>query len=424
MPTEGVGVGGSTWRRWVVVLKFVQRFYFFAFLFCGALVIFPLAFISCGGKNRLPPSLPTSGSTLPSTAPSSKAPELPELPRVRILLKEGFQLVKVEGSNLAPQVIVKVESQNISLTTRKQEVLRVGSGFKLQPEQGKFLSLDGNSYRGDLLIFMNPLKKPVVVNEIDIEDYLRGVVANELNPVSFPQPEAIKAQSVAARTFAVASLGQYASRGFDLYADQRSQTYKGRDSEFDLSNQAIRKTRGILATHKNKPIVAMYSSTCGGITENFQSFFRGSKVPYLMGEVNCPDNASPHYNWESSISVSDLKKNLHGLISVGLLQKLVILERSKTGRTTKLKFVGRKGEKILEKSTIRRVLKLSSNWITSLDPLYDRSGHIVEILTKGRGWGHGVGLCQWGSIELARRGWSYQKILKHYYPGIALKKFW
>ena len=356
--------------------------------------------------------------------PSIKAPELPEPPRVRILLKEGFQLVNVEGSDLAPQIIVKVESKNISLTSRKQEVLRVGSGFKFQPKQGEFLSLDGIFYRGNLLIFMNPLKKPVVVNEIDIEDYLKGVVANELNPVSFPQPEAIKAQSIAARTFAVAGLGQYASRGFDLYADQRSQTYKGRDSEFGLSNQAIKKTRGILATYKNKPIVAMYSSTCGGVTENFQTAFRGSKIPYLMGEVNCPDNASPHYNWKNSISVSDLKKSFHGLISVGLLRELVILQRSRTGRTTKLKFIGKKGEKILEKSTIRRVLKLSSNWITSLNPLYDRSGNIVEILTKGRGWGHGVGLCQWGSIELAKRGWSYQKILKYYYPGVALEKFW
>jgi len=134
-------------------------------------------------------------------------------------------------------------------------------------------------YRGKIEVFANTRGALTVVNVIGLEDYVRGVVPNEL---SYPAPEALKAQAVAARTYAVKNRGQFAAEGFDLLPTTRSQVYRGLASETSLTSRAVDETRGLIATYNGEPINALYTSTCGGRTEVSENIFNEA-VPYLRG---------------------------------------------------------------------------------------------------------------------------------------------
>jgi peptidoglycan hydrolase-like amidase len=137
-------------------------------------------------------------------------------------------------------------------------------------------------YRGRIEVFANTRGLLTVVNVIGLEDYVRGVVANELSPGGYPAIEALKAQAIAARTYALRNRGQFASQGFDLLPTTRSQVYRGLLSEHPLSTRAVDETRGMIATYNGEPINALYTSTCGGRTEDSENIFNQA-VPYLRG---------------------------------------------------------------------------------------------------------------------------------------------
>ena len=137
-------------------------------------------------------------------------------------------------------------------------------------------------YRGRIEVFTNLRGSLTVVNELGLEDYVRGVVANELSPGGYPAIEAQKAQAIAARTYALKNRGQFMSQGFDILPTTRSQVYKGLTSENPLSSRAVEETRGIVATYDGEPIDALYTSTCGGRTENSENIFNKT-LPYLRG---------------------------------------------------------------------------------------------------------------------------------------------
>jgi stage II sporulation protein D len=149
-------------------------------------------------------------------------------------------------------------------------------------------------YRGRLEVFANTKGALTVVNVLTLEDYVRGVVPNELSPGGWPELEALKAQAVAARTYAVSNLGRFGAEGFDLTPDTRSQVYGGRSTEHPLSDRAVLETRGRVATYKGAPINAYYTSTCGGRTEDGEGIFGGAAVPYLRGR-ECALDAGPHF---------------------------------------------------------------------------------------------------------------------------------
>jgi stage II sporulation protein D len=142
--------------------------------------------------------------------------------------------------------------------------------------------VNGKAYRGRIEVFVNDRGSLTVVNVVALEDYLKGVVPNELG---LPAIEAEKAQAVAARTYAVANINQFGKQGFDLLPTTRSQVYRGYSSESQMGSLAVEQTRGIVATYHGKPINAMYTSTCGGRTENSENIFEFAE-PYLRG-VEC-----------------------------------------------------------------------------------------------------------------------------------------
>jgi stage II sporulation protein D len=165
------------------------------------------------------------------------------------------------------------------------------SAFVVPAADDDTLSLDGVPYRGVLEVRADP-SGLTVVNVVNLEDYLRGVVPNELSPLAFPEIEALKAQAVAARTYALRNRGKFEAKGYDLCATSACQVYKGRASEQPASDQAVAETSGVMATWDGAPIEAFYTSTCGGHTEDAQNVFEGESEPYLKGVACEPERSA------------------------------------------------------------------------------------------------------------------------------------
>ena len=186
---------------------------------------------------------------------------------------------------------------NVRLTSRSsapsREVVASGTAgpmfrsnapvvFASDDERNAPVRFNDRPYRGRIEVFTNLRGSLTVVNELGLEDYVRGVVANELSPGGYPAIEAHKAQAIAARTYALKNRGQFMAQGFDLLPTTRSQVYRGLASENALSSRAVDETRGIVATFAGEPINALYTSTCGGRTEDSENIFNQA-VPYLRG---------------------------------------------------------------------------------------------------------------------------------------------
>ena len=164
--------------------------------------------------------------------------------------------------------------------------------FASSDEAGAPVRFNDKPFRGKLEVFANLHGALTVVNVIGLEDYVRGVVPNELSPGGYPAIEALKAQAIAARTYALRNRGQFASEGYDLLPTTRSQVYRGLSSENPLSSRAVEETRGMIATYNGEPINALYTSTCGGRTEDAENIFN-TAVPYLRGRECAAEIKAP-----------------------------------------------------------------------------------------------------------------------------------
>ena len=191
-------------------------------------------------------------------------------------------------------------------------VMPAGARVRIEPPASP-LEIEARAYRGALEIFGNTRRTLTVVNELPLEDYLRGVVPNELNPAAFGQLEALKAQAVAARTYIHRNVGQYKKEGYDICATDACQVYFGALTENALATQAINETRGVVATYDGRPINALYSSTCGGRTEDAEHIFN-EKVPYLVS-VSC-EYKHPEMAFATSRAVPNWKDGVLAVAGV------------------------------------------------------------------------------------------------------------
>jgi len=163
--------------------------------------------------------------------------------------------------------------------------------FASDDEKNAPVRFNDRPYRGRIEVFTNLRGSLTVVNELGLEDYVKGVVANELSPGGYPAIEALKAQAIAARTYALRNRGQFMAQGFDILPTTRSQVYRGLTSENPLSTRAVDETRGVVATYLGEPINALYTSTCGGRTEDSEKIFIDA-VPYLRARECAAEGAT------------------------------------------------------------------------------------------------------------------------------------
>ena len=172
----------------------------------------------------------------------------------------------------------------VELDGGKLIVVPKGERVRIDPPGGVPIEFDNRTYRGFIEVFGNSRNTFTVVNELPLEEYLLGVVPNELSPATYGEIEALKAQAVAARTYVMRNIGQYKNEGYDVCASDACQVYMGQGTENAMSTRAVMETRGVIATYRDQPINALYSSTCGGRTEDAENIF-DEKFPYLVSTI-------------------------------------------------------------------------------------------------------------------------------------------
>jgi stage II sporulation protein D len=255
----------------------------------------------------------------------------------------------------------------------------------------------------------------LVINELDFEDYIKGVVPAEMN--SNWHLEALKVQAIAARTYALYQIRHGTNRDFDLFASTKDQVYRGRNAVNYAVVRAVEQTRDLIITYQGLPIFAAYHSTAAGPTED-ASYVWAMDLPYLKG-VECPfDIESPRYQWRTDVSLTFLEQRLREeAYLVGTIASIDPIGYSPSGRVAQVRILHSGGELFLRGEDLRRVVGYTTLASTMFD--FELTG--LRIQFTGRGAGHGVGLCQWGAKVLAERGYSAGTILTYYYPGTEIR---
>lgn len=302
---------------------------------------------------------------------------------------------------------------------------------------GGLMWLKGKRYRGDFLVL--PVDSGLmVVNRLPVEDYLRGVVAREIGKLASRDSAAAQAQAVAARSYAYVRLADPMPRAFDLRPTTADQVYGGVDAEHAVANAAVDATRGLVLLYEGRVVDAPFFSTCGGSTADAEEVWNNPAAPYLRrvsdrigasSRYYC--DGAPRFRWARTLSAAQLNATLAEYLrhyasvpagGPGSARAIAIQDRGASGRVALIAIDTDRGRFPVRGDDIRSVLRVSggeplSSTYFSLAPEYDRHGLISSVTLRGQGYGHGVGLCQWGAIGRARAGQSFRTILGTYYPG-------
>jgi stage II sporulation protein D len=258
----------------------------------------------------------------------------------------------------------------------------------------------------------------IVVNTLDVEEYLYGVVPKE-TPAQW-EMAALRAQAIVARTYALYKRMRQANHDYDVAAQYiRDQHYEGYGAEHARTTQAVDDTQGIVLTCHGELIPAYYHAESAGHTENSERVW-SSPHPCLRAVKAQMHPASPYLQWSASLPLQDIRTALMKRgYAVGAIRRLEPIERSETGRITRLKISHKTGETVVRGTEFR--LALGPEVIRSTRfTVQVRDGH---AFFHGQGWGHGVGLCQWCSQGMAELGYDHEAILTHYYQGAKLIRY-
>jgi SpoIID/LytB domain protein len=279
--------------------------------------------------------------------------------------------------------------------------------------------LDARRYAGSIKIFVTG-NELCIVNITPLDDYLVGVLAAEM-----PQADlaALQAQAVVSRTYLVKNDRRHQQAGYQFCDLTHCQVYKGNENCTDQVKQAITNTTDEILVYHHQPIAAYYSSTCGGRTADDNGVWANQKdQPYLTSRVDSNFCAhSPHYQWRVKI----LADSLHQLWPRRLgapINSITISKKGADGRVRELALMGHSLH-LITGEDFRAVTCRALGWNTLKSTAFDlRIAENVYTFT-GRGHGHGLGLCQYGAMEMARRGYSYREILRQYFPGTEIEKY-
>jgi len=294
-----------------------------------------------------------------------------------------------------------------------------GKEVFLRSRDGDPFQYGGRSYPGSLRVRRVRDERLEVDNLLDIEDYVAGVLFSEMPP-NFP-PEALKAQAVAARTYARFRLDHGEAL---LRATDADQVYGGADARYEQARRIVAETRGTILEVGGHPLCAYFMSTCGGATIDGPAIFPTATHEGLVGVACNWCRASPKYRWTRTLALSELERRL-GLPANSV--ERVASRNDELGHTLAFELSGRAGARVFPAIDLRRLWnanaasdteKLPSFWFQSMT-LNRRM-----LTVNGAGYGHGVGLCQWGAAGLASSGRDWREILHYYYRGAELVRRW
>ena len=312
----------------------------------------------------------------------------------------------------------------LSLDSNKNKYYEISNNKSLiiRSSDRRGIWVNSKRYSGKInIVFRN--NKILVINVLGVEKYLNSVVGSEM-PHKW-HIEALKAQAIASRTYALKKTNNGL---YDIDSTQTNQVYNGLESSTLKTRRAVRETRSLVITYKNKLINALFHSSSGGMTENSEAVW-SNPYPYLV-TVKDFDQKNPKIRWNKEVSKSELKEIFP---IIGGIQQIEVLNITETGRIKNLKIIGTFGEKIITGKEFRSKLGLKSTLFrpTISEDFYDKKDlnnqsniQFHPYLTiSGMGAGHGVGMSQWGAKYMADKGYKANQILKHFYKGVNIKPF-
>ncbi len=379
------------------------------------------------------------------------------LPFVRVLLQENSPAVELKPEGTYAVECLTDTNQAVYFVSKTLSVRVVGRTLTVDYGNGKSIGdglrevniiprgqdsrtrFAGKQYRG-ILKFLPAGQNVQVINVLYIEDYLRGVVPSEIGKRIDEEVEAVKAQAIAARTYAMRHLQQYDGEEYDLKSTVADQLYDGMGVEDNLVNKAIDATAGQVAMFQDAYINAYYHSTCGGMTDDIDQVWDKAESPYLKAVADSGACSwSKYYTWTETFSEPQLRSKIEQYLSadkgreirIGPITDVIVRDRTAGGRINTLMIRTESDVYRFQKDQIRWATRRASNPDLILpsarfdvDVSRDAAGNVTSITFKGRGYGHGVGMCQCGAIGLSRNGWKVDKILGEYYRGVELKKLY
>lgn len=366
---------------------------------------------------------------------------------VRIGLVEGVAALTIQSSE-AMQVTVgpgMLHGSAFEFVASASEVGVSGQGGQARGrnvvcESRSPISVNGVPYRGKIEV-VGTADGLTVVNEVGVEDYLKGVVPREIGYLRPEEIEAMKAQAVAARTYTLAHVGRRASRGFDIYGDTRDQVYGGVPAESEIGSRAVEETSGKVMVYQGKYVRAFFHSTCGGSTANIEDVWDSPPEPYLRRVYDADERGfhcqdSRHFRWVEVYSERQARaiiaEHLPSVVAdaprdVGRLREVTVESQALSGRAQVTRVTSDRGTWQVAGDDIRQVLRRPIDGALTLRSSYIRlftdrtpDGFLSRLVVSGGGNGHGIGMCQWGAIGMARKGYTAEQILRHYYRGIQL----
>lgn len=380
------------------------------------------------------------------------------VPFVRVLLAESAEGLKVGSEGSFAIECLSGGEQEIFYSSQPATVQSVGFRLTVRNHRGDIIrqSLDevniiprgpGNRvkfnqrhYRGILRLL--PRGETVrVINIVYMEDYLRGVVPPEIGARTEYELEAVKAQAVAARTYAMAHMKQYEGEPYDMKSSIMDQVYDGATGENKLANKAIDQTAGRVMTYRDELINAYFHSTCGGRTDDIADVWDRKDIAYLKSiDDQAACSWSKYYTWTETFTELQLRGRIEQYLAsdgrgdglrIGPITNLTISDRTAGGRVRKLLVRTDRDIFPFKKDRIRWVIGRTSNPDLilpsdrfDLDIERDSNENIVRVTFRGQGYGHGVGMCQCGAIGHSRNGWLCDSILTHYYTAVDIKKLY
>ncbi len=306
--------------------------------------------------------------------------------------------------------------------------------FYLEPKSNEgIIKVNGKRYRGKIKISASN-SSINIINILNLEDYVKGVLSKEM-PIGRNEEnlEALKALAICIRTYAINKIedGKFY---FDIYADTRDQVYGGVDAETQISNKAVDETKNLILKYEDTPATIFYHSTCGGFTESSQNVFTTTQFPYLESvkdgnDPNC--KISPRFSWQEKYSkelIVDRLKNYSLLDNQDYtLDDVSVISRFSSGRVNELELDledenGEDKSFIIKGNEIRSIIRTTDGKNILWSTMFEVSINSNYVILSGKGFGHGVGLCQWGAIALSQKRWSYTGILEHYFQGTTVEK--
>jgi len=305
---------------------------------------------------------------------------------------------------------------------------RASYGEVVGRDESGFAIWKGRRYRGDIELVPEG-SGVAVINRVELEDYLRGVLPGEIGSRDPRDRAALQAQAVAARSYVAARMGERRPV-YDVTATVADQVYGGQSVERPATDDAVRETHGLVLTWGDRIITAPYHSHGGEVTAAPAEVWKRASEPYLQ-PVNdrtagggCFCDASGNPGWERRFSFAELESLLlrhgheAGVSAVGVVRAVRVSSRGPSGRVTALEIETGAGRAVLRGNDIRSVLRRDGAILPSTNFQLDVTGTLVVV--RGVGNGHGVGMSQWGAIGRARAGQDARTILAAYYPGTRL----